>query len=102
MSYTRWNAFRATDGFSVARSRYSQKFPSQCCSRNRLVSSRLSMMLINDTEPLLLPVPLLLELLIAMLVYSARRLEWLSSRLALDASAPALAHEPCRSFTDMS
>src|SRR5688500_11249944 len=38
MSYTRWKAFRATEGLSVTMSRYSQNDPSQCCSRNREVS----------------------------------------------------------------
>ena len=39
MSYTRWNALRATDGFSATMSRYSQNVPSQCCSRKWLTSS---------------------------------------------------------------
>src|SRR3954453_11631123 len=39
MSYTRWNALRDTEGLSETRSRYSQKLPSQCCSRKCEVSS---------------------------------------------------------------
>src|SRR4051812_50175297 len=42
MSYTRWNALRATDGFSTTMSRYSQNVPSQCCSRKFETSSFLS------------------------------------------------------------
>src|SRR5690348_16697104 len=42
MSYTRWNALRATDGFSTTMSRYSQNEPSQCCSRKWETSSFLS------------------------------------------------------------
>src|SRR5688500_5949637 len=44
MSYTRWNALRATEGLSVTMSRYSQNEPSQCCSRKREVSSLRSRM----------------------------------------------------------
>src|SRR3954452_6461904 len=47
MSYTRWNALRATVGFSDTRSRYSENVPSQCCSRKFVTSSLRSMMLIN-------------------------------------------------------
>src|SRR3954467_2080222 len=50
MSYTRWNALRATDGVSATRSRYSQNVPSQCCSRNRVVSSRRSRMLVSGFD----------------------------------------------------
>src|SRR5687767_1107943 len=53
MSYTRWNALRATDGLSWTMSRYSQNVPSQCCSRKWDVSRRRS---ISETSGLVLGV----------------------------------------------
>src|SRR5438270_11963026 len=60
MSYTRWNALRATAGCSSTTSRYSQNVPSQCCSRKRLTSSLRSMIETSALPPVALVALLLL------------------------------------------